>query len=99
MSQIDIYRSLYKGAVGSLECKDLGVSANQYYAAFSVGVFTSKHVGSEGFNDLVHVVKPGGLVYFSIQKRSFNDSANTYGEKMEQFEQEGKWKLIMKDFT
>ena len=95
----DIYRSLHKGAVGSLECKDLGVAANQYDAAISVGVFTSKHVSSEGFNDLVHVVKPGGLVYFSIKEGSFNDPENTYGEKMEQFEQEGKWKLVMKDYN
>ena len=95
----DIYGSLHKGAVGSSECKDLGIAANQYDAAISVGVFTSKHVGSEGFNDLVYVVKPGGLVYFSIKEHSLNDPENTYEEKMNQLAQEGKWKLIMKDFN
>ena len=46
----DIYGSLYKSAVGSLECKDLCVAAKLYGTAISVGVFTSKHVGIESLS-------------------------------------------------
>ena len=92
-----IYSSLRQGAVGSPECKDLGIAANQYDVAISVGLFSLKHANSEGFNDLVHVVKPGGLVCFSMRELTFNDS--TYQEKMDQLAQEGKWKLILKDYN
>ena len=90
-----IYGSLYQGAVG---CQNLCIPANEYDAAISVGVFTSKHVGSEGFDDLVHVVKPGGLACFSLRDMPLSDETE-YQRKMDQLTQEGKWKLIMKDYN
>ena len=94
-----LYGSLYQGAVGSPECKDLGIAANQYDAAISCGLFSLKHANSDGFNDLVHVVKPGGLVCFSIRELSFAAPESDYEERMDQLAQEGKWKLILKDYN
>ena len=94
-----IYGSLHEGTVGSPGCKDLGVAANQYDAAISVGVFLLKHVSSDGFNDLVHAVKPGGMVCFTPSDPSLYSPESTYQEKMTELEQQGKWKLITKDYN
>ena len=94
-----LYGSLYQGAVGSPECKDLGIAANQYDTAISSAAFALNHVSSDGFNDLVHVVKPGGLVCFSIREMSLNAPESGYEEKMDQLSQEGTWKLILKDYN
>jgi hypothetical protein len=53
-------------------------------------------VKSEGFDDLLHVVKPGGLVCFSIREMALNATKYGYREKMAQFGEEGKWKLLSK---
>ena len=94
-----LYGSLCQGAVGSPECKDLGIAANQYDTAISVGLFSLKHADSNGFNDLVHVVKPGGLVCFSIRELAISAPEGTYKERMDQLAKEGKWKLILKDYN
>jgi predicted TPR repeat methyltransferase len=91
-----VYGSLQQGSMGSPGCKDLGVDANQYDAVICVGVFTLAHVKSEGFDDLLHVVKPGGLVCFSIREMALNATKYGYREKMAQFGEEGKWKLLSK---
>jgi predicted TPR repeat methyltransferase len=91
-----VYNSLNQGAMGSPGCKGLGVSANQYDAAISVGVFSVAHAKCEGFDDLVHVVKPDGLVTFSIREFSLNSPQSRYHEKMEELVEEGKWKFLAK---
>ncbi|CAB3988748.1 Hypothetical predicted protein [Paramuricea clavata] len=65
-----IYGLLQQGSMGSPECKDLGIGAKQYDAG-KVGVLTLTHVESEGFNDLVHVVKPGD--WCVLARRSFTE--------------------------
>ena len=91
-----VYGSLKQGFMGSPGCKDLGVDANQYDAVICVGVLTLAHVKSEGMDDLIHVVKPGGLVCFSIREQALNATKYGYREKMDRFTQEGKWKFLAK---
>ena len=93
-----IYGSLQEGLMASPGCKDLGVAANQYDAAICVGVLTLNHVPSEGLNDLVHVVKPGGLVTFGIRGQALDAAKGRYQEKMDQLSKEGKWKFIAKKY-
>jgi predicted TPR repeat methyltransferase len=94
-----VYRSLQQGSMGSPGCKDLGVAANQYDAVICVGVLVAAHVKSEGLHDLDHVVKPGGLVCFSVRDFALNATHCGYGEKMDQFCREGKWKLLTKHYV
>ncbi|XP_028409812.1 methyltransferase-like protein 27 isoform X2 [Dendronephthya gigantea] len=92
----EIYGSLKQGKMGSPQCKELGLEENRYDAAICVGVFSVKHVPSKGFDDLLYVVKPGGLACCSMREQALNDPKSTYQEKMEQFCKDGKWKLIVK---
>ena len=93
-----VYGSLKLGSMGSPGCKDLGVDANQYDAVICVGVLTLVHVKSEGMDDLVHVLKPGGLACFSIRDFALNATKFGYREKMDQLSQEGKWKFLAKHY-
>ena len=91
-----VYNSLYQGAMGSPGCGGLGVGANQCDAAVSVGVFSVAHGKGDGFDDLVHVVKPGGLIAFSMGEFSLNSPQSGYREKMDELLKEGKWKFLAK---
>ena len=93
-----IYGSLQEGTMGTPGCEKLGVAANQYDAAICVGALVYKHVPSEGLDDVVHVVKPGGLACFSIRELSLNDSECGFCEKIDQLSKDGKWKLVQKYF-
>ena len=78
-------------------CKDLKVEANKYDAAISVGVFTIGHVKGKGFDDLVHVVKPGGLACFTIRECVASDPQYEYTEKMNELCELKKWRLVSKN--
>ncbi|XP_028409602.1 methyltransferase-like protein 27 [Dendronephthya gigantea] len=93
-----MYGSLKQGIMGSPQCKELGLEENQYDAAICVGVFTLAHVKQEGLDDVVHVIKPGGLACFGIREQALNDPQSKYQEKMEQLCKDGKWKLVTKHY-
>ena len=93
-----IYGSLQQGSMGSEQSKELGVAEGKYDAAICIGVFNLAHVQSEGFNDLIHVVKPGGLVCFSIREMSFDAPQCGFQERMNQLSEEGKWEQLSKHY-
>ncbi|XP_028396618.1 methyltransferase-like protein 27 [Dendronephthya gigantea] len=91
-----VYRMLKRGFMASDGCKNLGIEANQYDAAICIGVFTVGHVKGKGFDDLVHVVKPGGLACFTIRKCIADDPEYGYDEKMDELIKLKKWSLVSK---
>jgi predicted TPR repeat methyltransferase len=93
-----VYRKLSHGAMGSDGCKDLGISPNQYDASICIGVFVVGHVKGKGFNDLLYVLKPGGLACFTIRDCIANDPCYGYQEKMKELSDERKWKLVVKSY-
>ena len=93
-----VYGKLSQGAMGSNGCKDLGIPPNQYDAAICIGVFSIGHVTGKGFDDLLYVLKPGGLACFTIRDCIANEPGYGYQEKMEELSNEGKWKLVVKSY-
>ena len=91
-----VYRRLTCGYMASNNSEDLGIDAKQYDAAICIGVFTVGHVKSKGFDDLVHVVKPGGLACFTIRDCVASDPQYGYDEKMNKLCMEKKWRLVSK---
>ena len=91
-----VYRNLFIGYMATEGCHKLGIEANSYDAAISIGVFTIGHVKGKGFDDLVHAVKPGGLVCFTIRDCIADDPLYGYDEKMEELTKAKKWKLVFK---
>ena len=82
--------------MGSAQCKDLGLPANKYDAVICVGVFTTGHVKGNGLDDIVHVVKPGGLTSFGVNGYVADDPQYEFHEKMNELCAEGKWELVSK---
>ena len=93
-----VYGKLSQGTMGSDGCEDLGVSPNQYDASICIGVFSVGHVKGKGFDDLLYVLKPGGLACFTIRDCVANDPRYGYQEKMKELSNEGKWKLVVKSY-
>jgi len=67
MIDIAKQRSYSKLFIGSLN-SSLPFENNDYSAAFCVGVFTHGHVGSDRLDELVRIVKPGGIICFTINE-------------------------------
>ena len=93
-----VYKELFQGVMGSEDSKDLGVDPNQYDAAICIGVFSVGHVDGKGFDDLLYVLKPGGLVCFSVRDPVPNEPRYEYQEKLIKLSNEKKWKLVMKHY-
>lgn len=62
-----IYRRLF---IGDLT-QTLPVVDGNYSGIVSSGTFTTGHVGPEAFDELIRIVRPGGLLAISINKAHF----------------------------
>ena len=63
---------------------------------FHLGVFTVNHVTGKPMVELVRVVKPGGLICFSVREDVYHDKEYCFQEVMAELEQQGKWKQLTK---
>ena len=97
---VDISREMLKTAktrgysnllIGSLNEK-LPIKENTYDVAFCVGVFTHDHVKSDRLDELIRVIKSGGLICFTINESIYE----TYGfnTKILKLQSDRKWKIL-----
>ena len=82
------YASLFLGNLN----ETLPIKSNQYEAAICVGVFTHGHVGPSRLEELTRIVKPGGILCFTVNE----DVYESYGfdEAIKSQELAGVWKVI-----
>lgn len=65
----DIYRAVFQGDLtGPLDIED-----DKYGGLVCVGVFAMGHVGPEALSELVRIVKPGGVLCFSVNGLIYNE--------------------------
>ena len=93
-----VYNSLIQGEMASDDCEKLNVAPDQYDAATCVGVLTHGHVKGKGFDDFVHVLKPGGLACFTVRRLVWEDPCYGYVTKMNELCETKKWKLLAKKY-
>ena len=70
----------------------LGYKTDSFDAVISVGVFTVGHVPPSGLDDLVRVVKPGGLIVYSLRPDVYEE--NGFREKHAEFEAAGTATIV-----
>ena len=88
-----IYNGLFMDVLGPKH--RLKLADNSYDAAIAVGVFTLNHVKAEGaMDEMARVVRPGGLVCFTIREDVMFEAEYGYEEKMQQLCREQVWKLV-----
>ena len=57
-----------------------------------MGVFTHGHVGSDRLEELVRIVKPGGIICFTINERVYESYG--FNLKIKKLESEHIWKVL-----
>ena len=82
------YASLFLGNLN----ETLPIEGDQYEAAICVGVFTHGHVGPSRLEELIRIVKPGGIICFTVNE----DVYESYGfdEAIKSQELAGVWKVL-----
>jgi ubiquinone/menaquinone biosynthesis C-methylase UbiE len=83
-----VYRELHKMVLG----ERLGFTDNLFDAVISVGVFTRAHAGPEAFDELVRVVRPGGVIAFALWADLYEELG--FEAKQDELERNGSWRLI-----
>lgn len=79
--------------------KEMPIPPQTYDASIAIGVFTKGHfVGdNNAMDEMIRVVKPGGLVCFSIREDILNDTTYTHQEKIKKFCQNNTWKELLNE--
>ena len=84
-----------KGVYGDFHQMVMGEPLNfetdSYDAAICVGVLTLGHAPANSLDELARVVRPGGLVAFTLRPDVYEQ--NGFGEKQRQLESDGAWEL------
>jgi len=91
MIDIAKQRSYSKLFIGSLN-DSLPCENNEYDAALCVGVFTHGHVGSDRLDELVRIVKPGGVICFTVNEGVYDSYG--FDSKIKNLESANIWKIL-----
>ena len=73
MLEVAKAKNVYSKFVTSDLTKPLNIANDQYGAIVSAGTFTHGHVGPEAFDELLRILKPGGLFVVSIHSEVFKE--------------------------
>jgi len=84
-------RGYSKLFIGSLN-NSLPFENNEYGAALCVGVFTHGHVGSDRLEELIRIVKPRGIICFTINEGVYESYG--FNSKIERLESENVLKVL-----
>jgi len=106
--KLNIYKNMFCVALGEKPIP--GIENDQYDAAICVGTLTVGHVKPVALDEIVRIVKPGGIIGFTLREDVFNEiydhenfeeSRTKFGyrEKITKMENEKKWKLIRRDLV
>ena len=91
MIDIAKQRSYSKLLIGSLN-DSLPCENNEYDAALCVGVFTHGHVSSDRLDELVRIVKSGGIICFTVNEGVYDSYG--FDSKIKNLESTNIWKIL-----
>lgn len=86
------YRSLAMADVDRLSVE--AFPDDRYDCAVCVGTFTPNHVGLAGLAETLRVVRPGGLLCFSLRDDFVADTDNGFHEELTRLVSAGKTKVV-----
>lgn len=86
--QKDVYRELRTMVLG----KHLDYEDDAFDAGVSCGVFTLGHAPASSFDELIRIVRPGGLLIFSVQTVAYETAG--FKDKFAELTAAGKWEEV-----
>ncbi|NKB51814.1 MAG: methyltransferase domain-containing protein [Rhizobiaceae bacterium] len=72
--------------------EQLAADESTYDAVLCVGVFTHGHLGPEGFDELIRIAKPGGLICFTVNEGVWDEAH--FDEAIEAHAQNAVWRVL-----
>lgn len=84
----DVYRELRTMVLG----EHLDYEDDTFDAGVSCGVFTVGHAPASSFDELVRIIRPGGLLIFSVQTVAYETAG--FKEKFSELGASGKWEEV-----
>jgi predicted TPR repeat methyltransferase len=81
----NVYRELRIMVLG----EHLGYEDDAFDAGVACGVFTVGHAPASSFDELLRIIRPGGLLIFSMQTIAYETAG--FKEKFDELEADGKW--------
>jgi SAM-dependent methyltransferase len=82
------YRNLYQAALG----EPLAMADDSYDAVVVVGVFVRGHVGSNAFDELIRITRPGGYLFFTLRPEFRVDT--DFQSTMDALAHAGQWRFV-----
>ncbi|KAL9967995.1 hypothetical protein ACROYT_G026319 [Oculina patagonica] len=70
-----------------------GIEADEYDALICAGTLIFAHVKPAAIDEIIRMVRNGGLVCFTLRADGYND----YNGKIVELENQGKWKLVREE--
>jgi len=83
-----IYRNFFQARLGD----PLDIADATYSAITCIGTFTVGHAGPEGFDELLRITRPGGMLVLSI--RSDIDPDNPHRDRITELASAGAWDIV-----
>ena len=83
MLKIARQKNLYTSLVEADLTADVPLDAGSFAAATAVGIFTTGHVGTDGFDNLLRLIRPEGHLVTTIKTSSWADSFETHLKALE----------------
>ena len=81
----------YKALTHAFLGQPLDFADDAFAAVTSAGVFTQGHAPLSGFDELVRVTRPGGVLVFSVSRTYLE---GPFEEKRAGLEKDGLWRVI-----
>lgn len=83
----NVYGAHHVAALGD----ELPLPDDRFAAIVAAGVFTVGHVGAEGFDELIRITRPGGLLVLTIKDSLYKGDV---GARMKALAAEGVWDIV-----
>jgi len=103
--KLNVYKEFFCAALSAEPIAE--IPANQYDGLICVGTLTVGHVKPVAFDEILRVVKPGGIIGFTLRQDVYQETVSSdiykgttkfgYREKMDDLETTKKWKLLRCD--
>ena len=71
---------------------EIELPGGSFDAVVAAGVLTHGHAPPESLDGIVELVRPGGLIVFSLSQIAYDEHG--FGEKLVQLEKSGSWELL-----